>query len=197
MKTILEVLALAAAAFAVLPLALAQDDEPDPWLTVVQDESSVERKIQKYLEHHYGFESDVRMLDMERGDIVLDVEVPGEEAGEPVLSCVIDTEQSGHEEDDTVAERVILITSYYYVPDEKKTPAFRARILELNNRFSEEFWMPHRYYIDDDGDVVLESALNIPGPTYRVHAEMVYDLLVRTHTAWVKYLPELEKVLGE
>jgi hypothetical protein len=180
-----------------LPLALAEEEEEfDPWLTVAQDESSVELKIRDFLVEEYELPVSTHRLDAERDDIVLSVRLEGPEEGSPSLTFSIDTEPSAHDEE-RVVERVIVIHAYHALPDGGKTPELRARILELNNTFAAEFWMPHRFYLDEDGDVAMESLLNIPGPEVKVHAEMVCNLLGHMHLTWEEYLPKLEKILGE
>jgi len=176
-----------------LPQARAAKEDPRWLLQVCQDESSLEKTIADYMKEEYDIQAGRHVTKQDDADIYLSYTLAPE--GAPKIACIVDSEVSARN-GDRVVERMIKIVAWYELPASAKTRQARAKILELNNEWHEKKWMPGRVYIDDDGDIRLETFLNIPSTTIPVHAELVRDLLVRTNAAWAEYYQTLAKSLS-
>jgi hypothetical protein len=170
----------------------AAKDDPKWLMRVVQDGATLENLIADYIQTEYGVEAERRASPTDNADILLSYTLAPDDA--PEIPCVVDTAVSAREHG-RVVERVVQVVAWYELPASLKTPQTRARILELNNEWHRENWMPGRIYLDADGDIRLESFLNIPAEGVPVHPDLVYDLLVRTKTAWREYYRKLRQTL--
>ena len=102
----------------------------------------------------------------------------------------IDTRPSATEMqngEEVVTERMVSLTAYYVLPNSAKNAEARVLILEQINEWHVGRWVPQRIYLDEDGDIVLESMLNIPGNNYPVHAEIIGDQIIRMYSAWAEF----------
>ena len=90
---------------------------------------------------------------------------------------------------------MVTLTAYYVLPDSAKNAEARASILEQINAWHVGRWVPQRIYLDEDGDIVLESMLNIPGNNYPVHAEIIGDQIMRMYSAWAEFYQLLDEVI--
>ena len=54
-----------------------------------------------------------------------------------------------------------------------------------------------RFYLDKDGDIVMESTFNIPGDGYPVHVEIVGDQILRMNSAWQEFYRDLSDVFDQ
>jgi hypothetical protein len=165
----------------------------DEWLLYpAQDEASVERKVAAYLKATEGLEGKIETFEADTSDVyVLYKLTPGNAPG---ILVTVDTLVAGKDKD-KVTERTIELAAVYTLADEAKTPAVRQKILELNNSWHQENWTPGRIYLDTDGDLVLETYVNIPGQNTPIHAELVRDALLRIKSAWNEYYPRLAPII--
>lgn len=192
-------LATAAAAgvlLAAAPLARSQEAGPvDPLLTVSQDESSLEKQIYDYLRIVKEVpDGQIRYFDEQESDMLLLYTIPCQDA--PELTVLVDTEVSERDEEGTVIERVINVMTVFELPEDLKTNEDRDMLLDLNNFYMREDWSPGCIFLDEAGDLVVRTAVNIPGPDAHVHAEMVYDAIARMQPFWEDYFPLLLETLG-
>ena len=152
-------------------------------------EGDLERQIGKYFEEDKGWNVDYTMWDESKDDVILKVSFQAEDA--PSLTLNVDTFASAHNSDGDVTETRVKVSTwveYHITPDHKH----RQKALEAINSYMATKWVPYRVYLDKDGDVVLESMINIPGKSYPVHSEFIYDLVYRTVTAWTALYAELK-----
>lgn len=161
-------------------------------LFVCQDEKTIEIAIADYLERAEGVKARREVAKNDDQDMFLRYTLSPD--GVPEVTVTVDTLVSG-KKDKRITERVIRIVMFYILPEKAKTPEARRKILELNNDWLIRKWMPGRIYIDKDGDIALESFINIPGVKIPVHAEMVNDMLARTLNSWKQYYVELAKTV--
>jgi hypothetical protein len=170
------------------PLApLASRAEDLPLLFVTQDESQVEKQIGAYLGDVKGLNVTYRNRGENNEDKFLGVSFNADEA--PSITMIIDTSPSANR-DGQASERRVKIYSYFTYGIKENHPK-RAKVLEVLNLFMTESWSPGRLYLDSDGDVILQSDVNIPGQDYPVHPEMVYDLMSRMVLSWKELYPAL------
>lgn len=175
----------------------ASPEAGEEWLLdVSSDEESTEKRIASYFREQYDVEAEYHFLDED--DLYLEYGFAADEGEFPAIAVYVDTVPSALNEDEggTVTERRVTITAYYVLADAAKTPANRAAILEQINLWHVERWVPQRIYLDEDGDIVLESTVNIPGDEYPVHAEIVGDQILRMYSAWSEFYQELNDKLG-
>lgn len=154
---------------------------PEWLLRPVQDESSLERTIAKYIRQKMDINAEVRFLDDDMEDMAIYYPLNPDEA--PDLRVKVDT-YSSRDDGDQVAERVISLTAWYVMPDEAKTPELRQKTLEVLNSQMLQFWTPDRFMIDGDGDIQIETFINIPHQQAPVHCECVLDSLMRMTSGW-------------
>jgi hypothetical protein len=171
----------------------AQSTDPAQ-LFVCQDEASIERKIHAYLKTKHDWDGEILEIEDSDGDIYIEYALAPE--GCPEMTVFVDTDSTETGDEGNILERRIEIWSYYEVPDKYKTPEYRQKLLELNNKWMQDYWMPSGVYIDEDGDIAFQTNLNIPLLTVSVHAELVYDVLARTQNSWKDYWPEFKKTVG-
>lgn len=181
---VLASLCVAGAVSVTAQTATGEKADPEP-LTVVQDESAVEKRIRAYLLRQ-DYVVHTEYLDEEMEDLVLLLTFGGEE-GVPDITFEIDTFSTAHDD----SERGIRIMALYELPDKAKTPAERRKILEINNEYMREKWAPDRIYLNGNGDIVLQSSLNMLSEGGPVHLANVEDLLVRAAIGWKDYWTKL------
>jgi len=161
---------------------------------VCQDEAEMERAIAAYIAETHGIHADLNEIEDIPGDIYLEYVLGDGPA--PKLPVYVDTAPSAHEtETGRVSERCVRIHACLLLPKAAKTSANRLKILELNNTWHREKWTPGRLYLDEDGDLVLETFLNVPGPKAPLQAEMVFDMLQRMAKAWQEYYERLKRTV--
>lgn len=165
----------------------------DDLIFVVQDETAVEQQIKAYFERK-EYKCTMIFLGENEDDGVL--QVPWGLDPEPDLDVYVDTLIAARDGDD-VTERVIRVFAWYKLPEALKTPEARRRILELNNQYMEEKWAPARIVIDKDGDILLETFVNIPAQKVPIHAEMINDVMLRLLNGWGNYWEVLKKEFGD
>jgi hypothetical protein len=156
-------------------------------LFVVQDTASIERQIATYIHAHHGIQAKIHESTKNPGDIFLAYKIGGKD-GYAELNIYVDTLVSSRsKETQAVTERLIKVSAYFNGARKCASEAScRHRLLELHNRFSARYWMPHQVYLDKDNDVAFGAFVNITGGI-PVHVEQVHDLLVRMSAAWRDY----------
>jgi hypothetical protein len=165
-------------------------------LQVCDDEESLEKRIATYFREQYGVEAEY--LFAEEDDLYLQYQFTTDDGAFPDMAVFIDSQPSATDEVDgrtTVIERRVTVSAYYVLPDEIKTPEVRNILLEQINLWHIGRWVPQRIYLDKDGDIVLESAFNIPGDDYPVHAEIIGDQILRMNSAWQEFYGELSTLM--
>ena len=165
-------------------------------LFVSQDSASLERQIASYIQAHYGFNASFNKNAKNPEDIYLGYTI-GAKDGNPELKVYIDTMVSGRDkETKQVSERAINVSAYFSGARTcASMPDCRRRLFEMHNKFMVKNWVPHRVYLDKDGDVAFRSSINISGGM-PVHVEHVNDLLIRLITAWQNYNEAIREEFG-
>lgn len=170
--------------------------QPSWLLYVSNDEESIEKRIATYFRENYDVEAQYHFAD--ENDLILQYAFSSPDEAFPEISTYIDTRPSATElrnGEEVVTERMVTLTAYYVLPDSAKNAEARASILEQINAWHVGRWVPQRIYLDEDGDIVLESMLNIPGNNYPVHAEIIGDQIMRMYSAWAEFYQLLEEVI--
>ncbi len=169
----------------VLVLSDSVNADSSEWMMYpVNDESSIEKLISRYMKKVDGVEAELRFIGESEDDLALLYQLKPKAA--PTIKCGVDTQVSGRDEG-KVTERVVKITCFYLLPERLKTAKMRERLFEAINKYHQKYWMPQRFYLDKDGDVVVDNAINIPGKGFPVHAEMIRDVLLRTVSGWNQF----------
>jgi len=156
-------------------------------LTVVQDESSMERTIEAYLKGEHDLV--VQEVMLEEDDLALSLPYDGDPM--PDFRVTVDSQPLNRDEHTgKVIERGLVVNLFtgVMVPESKFEDAIRV-INELNRRkvFAS-------VYIDTDGEIVLSWTLNVL--EQGLATEYVYDAIVRLVQNWDALWKELEPVLG-
>jgi hypothetical protein len=180
------VLALCVLVCSAAGIAFAQTPSNDR-LTVVQDESSMERVIERYL-------IDVHKLivteKLGKGDDLY-LEVPFKSIdGVPAFKVLIDTQATNRDKStDSVIERGVLISlnTGIRVPAGKQD-AVRRLLDDLNRRkvFAS-------FYIDTDAEIIGFWVLNVLEEG--LPTTYVYDALSRVQKIWREFWPQLSPAL--
>ncbi len=195
---ILAVVALAmSSGCATTPTTQPEVSRQPSWLLYVSnDEESIEKRIATYFRENYDVEAEYHFA--EENDLILQYAFSSPDEAFPEISTYIDTRPSATEMrngEEVVTERMVSLTAYYVLPNSAKNAEARALILEEINEWHVGRWVPQRIYLDEDGDIVLESMLNIPGNNYPVHAEIIGDQIIRMYSAWAEFYPLLDQIL--
>jgi len=195
---ILAVVALAmSSGCATTPTTQPEVSRQPSWLLYVSnDEESIEKRIATYFRENYDVEAEYHFA--EENDLILQYAFSSPDEAFPEISTYIDTRPSATEMrngEEVVTERMVSLTAYYVLPNSAKTAEARVLILEQINEWHVGRWVPQRIYLDEDGDIVLESMLNIPGNNYPVHAEIIGDQIIRMYSAWAEFYQLLDQIL--
>ena len=170
--------------------------QPSWLLYVSNDEESIEKRIATYFRENYDVEAEYHFA--EENDLILQYAFSSPDEAFPKISTYIDTRPSATEMqngEEVVTERMVSLTAYYVLPNSAKNAEGRVLILEQINEWHVGRWVPQRIYLDEDGDIVLESMLNIPGNNYPVHAEIIGDQIIRMYSAWAEFYQLLDQIL--
>jgi hypothetical protein len=195
---ILAVVALAmSSGCATTPTTQPEVSRQPSWLLYVSnDEESIEKRIATYFRENYDVEAEYHFA--EENDLILQYSFSSPDEAFPEISTYIDTRPSATEMrngEEVVTERMVSLTAYYVLPNSAKNAEARVLILEQINEWHVGRWVPQRIYLDEDGDIVLESMLNIPGNNYPVHAEIIGDQIIRMYSAWAEFYQLLDQIL--
>lgn len=178
------------------PLVSDRPNYSEWLLQVCDDEESLEKRIATYFREQYDVEAEYLFL--EEDDLYLQYHFTSDAGEFPDMAVFIDSQASATDEVDgrtRVIERRVIVTAYFVLPDEIKTSAVRGILLEQINLWHIGRWVPQRIYLDNDGDIVLESTFNIPGDDYPLHAEIIGDQIMRMNNAWQEFYGQLSTVL--
>ena len=170
--------------------------QPSWLLYVSNDEESIEKRIATYFRENYDVEAEYHFA--EENDLILQYAFSSPDEAFPEISTYIDTRPSATEMqngEEVVTERMVSLTAYYVLPNSAKNAEARVLILEQINEWHVGRWVPQRIYLDEDGDIVLESMLNIPGNNYPVHAEIIGGQIIRMYSAWAEFYQLLDQIL--
>jgi hypothetical protein len=173
----------------------AGEESSSKWLLYPSsNEADNEMQVARYLKAKSDVEAKVHQNKGNSDDIYISYKLSPD--GAPEIRAFVDTAVSTRNSEGAVTERMFRVHAYYVLPDSAKTPQIRGRLLEFCNRWHASRWWPSRVYLDKDGDIVLESTVNIPGLETPIHAESVNDLLQRMLSAWKELHPEILKAAG-
>lgn len=159
-----------------------------PLLFVEEDELSVELEVKRFLDERTNWNVSVAYYGDQRSDAYLSIPFTLEGGFETVI--YVDSFSSATDS----RERRLHIYGYFILNTVLGTRK-RAALLEVLNQHAIDDWMIQRLYLDDDGDIAFNWVINIPGKETPVHAEQVYDAIIRTKFSLDKLLPKL-KPLG-
>jgi hypothetical protein len=178
---------IAAVAFLALwagSMARADDDK----LVVVQDESSMEQTIERYLKDKHQLIINEKFLKPD--DLYLELPMKGEDVpGMPAYRIQIDTQALNRNDSGLILERGVRIQllTGIKVPADKWVAAMRA-INDFNRRktFSAT-------YVDEDGEIVLDWTLNVLSEG--LATEYVFDTVARESKLWKELYPDATAAL--
>jgi hypothetical protein len=190
--------ALAIVTVLLLPAALGAEDEKnaspqdagDARLVVVQDESSMERIIERYLIDKHQLTVQEKVSKDDKDDLYLDL--PFKAGMTPKFRMSIDTQVLNRDDKtNKVIERGILINLYsgIMVP-----PQRRAAVLEVINHCNKQKAFAS-VYIDDDGEIICCWILNVLDDG--LHPEYVFDVVARLDKIWRGLYPEVKKEMPD
>ena len=163
-------------------------------LFVCQDEGSMERQIAHYIKKSHSNTARILASSKDKDDLYLKYSTTTDSGAK--MQLVVDTMVSGrNKKTKVITERAIKVVGYFLLPDSAKTPASRAKILELNNKHMKRHFVPGGVYLDKDNDITFQTTINLPGKSIPVHAEMVHDTLSRFATSWDRYYEELARTV--
>jgi hypothetical protein len=179
-KSILLIMAAATLGLWSAAPARAQDDQ----LTVVQDESSMEQTIERYLKATYQMTVSEKV---KGDDLWLELPMKGDPA--PSYRLLIDTQALNKDRSGRVIERGVRIQALtgIKVPETRRTAVLRV----LNNFNRDKVFAA--VYVDTDGEVMLDWTLNVMAPG--LHTEYVYDVIVRENKLWRELYPLVSAAL--
>jgi hypothetical protein len=162
------------------PRVFAQDI---PLLFVEDDESKVEIAVKRFLDDRTNWNVRLAYLNGQRNNAYLSI--PFTLSSGIHVTIYVDSFSSATQS----SERRLHIYGYFnlntHLGDRR-----RDALLEVLNQHTIDDWMIQRLYLDNDGDIAFNWVINIPGKAAPVHAEQVYDAIVRTKFS-------LDKLVGK
>lgn len=165
--------------------ARAADDR----LTVVQDESSMEKIIESYLTTTHKLTITEKTSPDDKDDLYLDIAFQGDPM--PKFRMAIDTQVLNRDKDSNkVIERGVGIILYtdVHVPSDKK-----GKILDLVNDFNRRKCFSS-IYVDTDGEIICYWTLNVLDAG--LPTEYVHDAIDRVQNLWKALYPIVAPELG-
>jgi len=160
--------------------ARAQDDQ----LVVVQDESSMERTIERFLKASHQL-----VINEKRDGDDLWLELPMKSDPMPGYRITIDTQSLNKDKAGRILERGVRVQALtgIKVPEER-----RAAVLRVLNDFNRDKVFA-AVYIDNDEEIILDWTLNVMAPG--LATEYVYDAIVREDKLWRDLYPLITAAL--
>lgn len=156
----------------------------DGTLTVVQDESSMERRIEQFLKTQHQLTVNEKV----NGDDLW-LELPFKGDPMPKYRILIDTQPLNKEDNGRVTERGIRVQLLTGI----KVPSVRwAAMLQVINDFNRKKVFSAAY-IDTDGEVILDWTLNVMAQG--LDEEYTYDVLAREEKLWRELYPLVSATL--
>lgn len=185
-----ELLAALVATTALLLGALLPAHCDNDMLSVVQDESSMERIIKAYLVDTHKLVVDEKTSKDDANDMYLELPFKGDPM--PKFRMTVDSQPLNRDKDSNkVIERGVLLNLYtnIKVPDGKRIGALGV-INDYNRR--KAFCS---VYIDSDGEVICSWILNVL--EQGLATEYVYDAVARLQNIWKAVYPDLKAELDK
>ncbi|HTX64224.1 MAG TPA: YbjN domain-containing protein [Opitutaceae bacterium] len=171
-------LLLLAAAAAILGPAAAPTRAQDDQLVVVQDESSMEQTIERYLKANHQ----LVITEKHDGDDLW-LELPMKGGPMPGYRITIDTQSLNKDPSGRVLERGVRLQALTGI---KVPEARRGAVLRLLNDFNRDKVFS-AVYLDNDEEIVLDWTLNVLAPG--LATEYVYDAVYREDKLWRELYP--------
>ena len=161
----------------------------DSVLTVVQDESSMEQTIERYLKDKHQLVIDEKTNSSDAGDLYLELPFKGDPM--PKFRMDIDSQPLNRDKDtNKVTERGVLLNLYTDV----RVPADKMGVaLVVINDFNRRKAFCSAY-VDTDGEVVCSWILNVL-PDVGLPTEAVYDAVARVQNIWKAIYPDLTNAI--
>ena len=175
---------LIAAAAILGPAAASTGHAQDDQLVVVQDESSMERTIERYLKASHQL-----AINEKRDGDDLWLELPMKGDPMPGYRITIDTQSLNKDKAGRILERGVRVQALtgIKVPEER-----RAAVLRVLNDFNRDKVFA-AVYIDNDEEIILDWTLNVMAPG--LATEYVYDAIVREDKLWRDLYPLITAAL--
>jgi hypothetical protein len=161
----------------------------DSMLTVVQDEGSMERVIERYLKDKHQLIIEEKTSTSDPEDLYLELPFKGDPM--PKFRMTIDSQSLNRNQDTgRIIERGVLLNLYtdVRVPADKRGAALVV-INDFNRR--KAFCSA---YVDTDGEVVCSWILNVL-PDVGLPTEAVYDAVARVQNIWKAIYPDLANAI--
>lgn len=164
--------------------AWAQNTQDIPLLFVENDEKSLEVQVQKFLDERTNWPVELAYFGEGRTDAY--VLIPFTLDDGRSVNIYVDSFSSA----DAGRERRLHVYGYFILENTLGTRK-RAALLEVLNQHTIDDWMSQRLYLDKDGDIAFAWVINVPGKDSPIHAEQVYDAIIRTKFSLNALLPKL------
>ena len=165
----------------VAPKVWAQDI---PLLFVEDDESTTEIEVKRFLDGRTNWDVGLAYFGDLKNDAYLSIPFTLENGYNTII--YVDTFSSATDSN----ERRLHIYGYFILETVLGTRK-RDALLEVLNQHIMDDWMMQRLYLDDDGDIAFNWVINIPGKETPIHAEQVYDAIIRTKFSLDKLVVKL------
>jgi Putative bacterial sensory transduction regulator len=179
-------LIMAATSFAPwsIPTARAQDNK----LTVVQDESSMEQIIERYLKANHQMTVNEKV---KGDDLWLELPMKGETT--PPYRFLVDTQPLNKDSaTGRVIERGVRIQTLTGI---KVSATRRDAVIRVINDFNRDKVFAAAY-VDSDTEIMLDWTLNVLEPA-GLDTEYVYDVLAREAKLWRELYPLVNAAMQE
>ena len=171
-------------------IALAKN--PKWLLNLAQDDMSMEKQIAFYIAKVHRIKAKPYLNKKNQQDLILVYELAPPKA--PKIPVIVNTKPWARDaKTKEVKARLIEIKATYVLPPAAKTDANLAKIRKLNDEFMWRLWSPFRIYITPRKNIRLASFIDYTGTVYKIHPEMVYNLLIRMMNSWGIYYNMLIK----
>jgi len=178
-------MAVAASFWMTGPQAIAQEI---PLLFVEDDQTTVESELVNFLNVRTNWPTQRAELGTSQGEDSY-WRIPFTLADDKEVTIMVDSLPSAQ----GGSERRIQVYGWIVV-EVTENHTRRRDLLELLNTTQRENWSAQRLYLDADGDVAYAWSINIPGKRSPVHAEQVYDAIIRTKIMLDGLSPKLNEL---
>ena len=155
-----------------------------PLLFVEDNEKSLEVQIKKFLDERTSWPVEMAYFGEGRADAYLSIPFTLEDGRR--VEIYVDSFSSATEG----RERRIHVYGYLILENTLGTRK-RAALLEVLNQHAVDDWMSQRLYLDQDDDIAFAWVVNIPGKDTPIHAEQIYDAIIRTKFSLDGLMPKL------
>lgn len=172
-----------------------KSDKSSWLLNASQENETLLKNIGKYIETFYGVDPSYYF----NGDDNLVLTYDQKIGDSPEIKIYIESipiHEIKDGENYKVLERRIRISTYINISEFIDNETFRNNLMELNNKWHNRTWIPHRIYITTGGSIAMQSSINIPGEDFPIPIEQLKDLISRTLNSWEEYSKELLEILN-